>query len=49
MVITEFEGDEQLVLIWISFLLHNGWMAKPDGKRLITDKGKLWAKKYRNA
>ena len=37
-----FHGDRQLVDIWTSFLLHNHWMDKPDGKFIVSDKGKEW-------
>jgi hypothetical protein len=42
-IVETFEGDKQLVALWINFLEHNHWMEKPDGYDghwNITDKGK---------
>jgi len=39
-IVELFGGDEQLVAIWKSFILHNRWMQKPDGKWEISDKGR---------
>ena len=46
-IIEQFGGDEQLVQLWISFLLHNRWMEHPDGKWEATEKGKMWIVKRR--
>jgi hypothetical protein len=45
-IIRDFESDQQLVSMWLMFLEHNHWMEKPDGKWLITDKGKEKMKRY---
>jgi hypothetical protein len=45
-IIDLFQGDKQLVEIWKAFLIHNRWMEHPDGKWIITDKGKEWIMKY---
>ena len=47
-IVQKFGGDEQLVKLWMSFLLHNKCIQNPaiDHKWLITDKGKRWIEKY---
>ena len=48
-LVKEFDNDEQLVSMWISFLLHNRWMINdnPDKEHwVITDKGRDWIDKY---
>jgi hypothetical protein len=45
-IIVALEGDEQLVKMWIGFLVHNRWIEKPNGKWFATAKGKVWAEKY---
>ena len=48
-IVQKFEGDEQLVRLWMSFLLHNKCIQKNPAlnhKWLITDKGKSWIEKY---
>jgi len=47
-IIQKFAGDEQLVKLWMSFLLHNRCIENPaiDHKWLITEKGKRWIQKY---
>ncbi|HEV8404921.1 MAG TPA: hypothetical protein VGQ13_03340 [Nitrososphaera sp.] len=40
-IIDLFQGDRQLVEIWKAFLIHNRWMEHPDGKWIITDKGRV--------
>jgi predicted transcriptional regulator len=48
-LVKEFDGDEQLVSMWISFLLHNGWMINDNPEKdhwVITDKGQDWIDKY---
>ena len=45
-IIEDFESDQQLVKMWMSFLQHNQWIEKPDGKWLITDKGREKMAKY---
>ena len=44
-IVKEFDGDEQIVEIWTSFLAHNGWMSHPDGRWEVTAKGKMWIEK----
>jgi hypothetical protein len=48
MLIGEFEGDEQLVRIWIGFLRDNRWMTRDyvDNKWIITEQGKSAIQKY---
>ena len=41
-IASKFEGDRQLVKMWISFLRHNHWMERPDGKWTATAKGREW-------
>jgi len=45
-VIVEFEGDKQLVDMWMSFLLHNKWMEKTIDEWVVTEKGREWKSKY---
>jgi predicted transcriptional regulator len=47
-IVQKFDGDEQLVKLWMSFLLHNKCIQNPaiDHKWLITEKGKRWIEKY---
>ena len=46
-IVQEFEGDEQLVKLWMSFLLHNKCIQIViDHKWLITEKGRRWIEKY---
>lgn len=45
-IIKEFESDQQLVKMWIMFLESNHWIEKPDGKWIITTKGREKMKKY---
>jgi hypothetical protein len=46
-IVERFGGDEQLVKLWMSFLLHNKCIQNPlDHKWLITEKGKRWIEKY---
>jgi hypothetical protein len=45
-IIRDFESDQQLVKMWLMFLEHNRWIEKPNGKWLITNKGKEKMKKY---
>lgn len=42
----DFESDQQLVKMWMMFLQSNNWIEKPDGKWVITNKGKEKMKKY---
>jgi hypothetical protein len=45
-IIKDFKGDEQLVNIWLSFLLHNHWIEQEElGQLVATEKGKQWAKR----
>lgn len=46
-IIDLFKGDKQLVEIWKSFMIHNHWMEKPDGKWIVTTKGEDWIEKYK--
>jgi hypothetical protein len=44
----DFEGDEQLIKIWRSFLLHNHWIEHDElGKFMMTEKGRQWARRLR--
>ena len=45
-IIKDFESDQQLVKMWLMFLEHNRWIEKPNGKWLITDKGREKMKRY---
>jgi hypothetical protein len=46
-IIEKFDGDEQLVKLWTSFLLHNKCIQNPlDHKWIVTEKGKRWMNKY---
>jgi predicted transcriptional regulator len=48
-LVKDFDGDEQLVSMWMSFLLHNRWMIKDDPEKdhwVTTDKGQDWIDKY---
>jgi predicted transcriptional regulator len=45
-IINDFESDQQLVQMWMMFLQSKEWIEKPDGKWLITEKGKEMLKKY---
>src|SRR5919199_988534 len=46
-IIERFDGDEQLVKLWMSFLLHNKCIQNPlDHKWIVTEKGKRWIEKY---
>src|SRR5918911_5482249 len=48
-IVQKFDEDEQIVKLWMSFLLHNKCIQNPlDHKWLITDKGKRWIEKYDN-
>ena len=46
-IIKDFESDQQLVKMWLVFLESNQWIEKPDGKWIITAKGREKMKKYR--
>jgi hypothetical protein len=41
-IVSQFDGDEQLVNMWISFVRHNRWVNKNGAKEAwsLTDKGK---------
>jgi hypothetical protein len=47
-IIKKFEEDEQLVKLWMSFLLRNKCIQKPTGDHrwLVTDNGIQWIEKY---
>jgi hypothetical protein len=45
----KFEGDEQLVDIWKSFLKHNQWMTESIEGWSITPKGTMWSKRVASA
>ena len=46
-IVQKFDWDEQLVRLWMSFLLHNKCIQNPvDHKWLVTEKGKRWIEKY---
>jgi hypothetical protein len=40
-VVEEFDGDEQLVSIWIDFLNEHGWLVEGNNKLTVTAKGKM--------
>lgn len=44
-LVKDFDGDQQLVDIWLSFLLHNRWIEQKGGQFVATEKGRGWAKK----
>ena len=48
MVIEEFNGDEQIVRIWIGFLKDNRWMTRDHVKNkwIITDEGRTAITKF---
>jgi hypothetical protein len=41
-----FPEDGELVSLWVAFLRSSHWMEKPDGKWIITEKGRKWIEKY---
>jgi hypothetical protein len=42
-IIDKFQGDGQLVEIWINFLIHNQWVERTKtGEFSATEKGKDW-------
>lgn len=41
-IIEDFGGDEQLVSMWINFLIHNRWIKKEGYLWTSTNKGELW-------
>lgn len=44
-----FEGDEQLVEMWKSFLKHNQWMTESIEGWSITTKGTMWSNRVASA
>jgi len=44
-IIEKFQGDEQLVTMWVSFLKHNHWLEfdTVTHKYVLTKKGLEWA------
>jgi predicted transcriptional regulator len=47
-IVKKFDGDEQLVDIWVSFIRHNHWIEqKESGQFVITEKGREWMKKLK--
>ena len=45
-IIEDFDGDEQLIKMWISFLLHNHWIEEKElGQIVVTEKGRQWGKR----
>lgn len=44
-LVSKFDGDDQLVEMWISFLKHNHWIYfdSPTTSWLMTEKGKRYA------
>ena len=40
-VVEEFDGDEQLVSIWIGFLNEHGWLVEGNNKLTVTEKGRM--------
>jgi len=51
-IVELFQGDRQLVQLWMSFMRHNEWIRHDkltdhsDDKWVVTDKGKEMIKKY---
>ena len=45
-IIELFGGDSELVATWRSFLMHNHWMEKRDGKWFATKKGEKRTERY---
>lgn len=45
-IASSFPEDGELVSLWVAFLRSSHWMEKPDGKYIITEKGKKWIEKY---
>jgi len=46
-IVDKFDGDKQLVDLWMSFLIHNKCIQNPvDHRWIVTEKGKEWMKKY---
>jgi hypothetical protein len=47
-IVRKFDGDEQLVDMWMSFIRHNYWIAQKNGSNhqwVMTEKGRKWARK----
>lgn len=40
-IVDEFDGDEQLVLIWIDFLNEHGWLVERNSILAVTENGIL--------
>lgn len=48
--INKFEGDEQLVQMWILFVVHNHWIEKNKvGALALTEKGRRHLEEYKSA
>lgn len=48
-IIGQMHGDEQLVSMWTSFLLHNHWIEHSSAEEwMLTDKGKAWINRAQN-
>jgi hypothetical protein len=45
-IVEEFDGDEQLVLIWIDFLKEHGWLVEGSSKLTATENGRLMIGKW---
>lgn len=45
-IANKFDGDTQLVKMWMSFLRHNKWIEQPDGRWISTKKGREWVSRY---
>jgi hypothetical protein len=45
-IVQKFDGDKQLVDMWMSFVKHNHWIEKDRlGQWQLTEKGREWARK----
>ena len=40
-IIEEFDGDEQLVSIWINFLDEHGWLVEGSNELTVTENGRM--------
>ena len=40
-IVEEFDGDEQLVSIWIDFLNEHGWLVEGSNKLIVTEYGRM--------
>jgi hypothetical protein len=40
-IVEEFDGDEQLVSIWLNFLNEHGWLVQGNNILTVTEKGTM--------